>query len=30
MIDKQALAAKLSLRPEQVITLAQTVGYPEE
>ena len=30
MIDKPALAAKLSLRPEQVITLAQTVGYPEE
>ena len=30
MIDKQALAAKLSLRSEQVITLAQTVGYPEE
>lgn len=30
MIDKQALAAKLSLRPEQVITLAQTVGYPQE
>ena len=30
MIDKQALAVKLSLRPEQVITLAQTVGYPEE
>ena len=30
MIDKQALAAKLSLRPEQVITLAQTVGYPED
>ena len=30
MIDKQALSAKLSLRPEQVITLAQTVGYPEE
>lgn len=30
MIDKPALAAKLSLRPEQVITLAQTVGYPVE
>lgn len=30
MIDKPALAAKLSLRPEQVITLAQTVGYPQE
>jgi len=30
MIDKPALAAKLSLRPEQVITLAQTIGYPEE
>lgn len=29
MIDKPALAAKLSLRPEQVITLAQTIGYPE-
>lgn len=30
MIDKVALAAKLSLRPEQIITLAQTVGYPQE
>lgn len=30
MIDKPALAAKLSLRPEQVITLAQTVGCPVE
>lgn len=30
MIDKVAFAAKLSLRPEQIITLAQTVGYPQE
>lgn len=30
MIDKVALGAKLSLRPEQIITLSQTVGYPQE
>lgn len=30
MVDKGALAEKLSLRPEQVITLAQTVGFPQE
>ena len=30
MIDKPSLAAKLSLRPQQEITLAQTVGYPVE
>lgn len=30
MVDKGALAEKLSLRPEQIITLAQTVGYPQE
>lgn len=30
MVDKVALAEKLSLRPEQIITLAQTVGYPQE
>lgn len=30
MVDKVALAEKLSLRPEQIITLVQTVGYPQE
>jgi nitroreductase len=28
-VDRQALAAKLSLRPEQWIVLAQSVGYPK-
>ncbi|MFB3853821.1 MAG: SagB/ThcOx family dehydrogenase [Vicinamibacterales bacterium] len=28
LIDKQALADKLELRPEQKVWLAQTVGYP--
>jgi nitroreductase len=29
MIDRTALAAALKLRPDQKITLAQTVGYPK-
>jgi nitroreductase len=28
-VDKEALAKTLSLKPEQMITLAQTVGYPK-
>jgi nitroreductase len=28
-IDRQALAKALNLRPEQRITLAQSVGYPK-
>jgi nitroreductase len=30
LIDKPALAAAMKLRPEQRITLAQTVGYPRK
>lgn len=30
MIDKKALSEKLSLAPTQIITLAQTVGYPPQ
>lgn len=30
MIDKVALSEKLSLSPTQIITLAQTVGYPPQ
>ena len=29
LIDKPALANALKLRPEQRITLAQTIGYPK-
>lgn len=29
MVDKEALAKALNLRPEQRVTLAQTVGYPK-
>jgi nitroreductase len=29
-IDRPALAKVMNLRPEQKITLAQTVGYPEK
>ena len=28
LVDKQALAKAMKLRPEQKIILAQTVGYP--
>ncbi len=30
LIDKDALAEKMKLRPDQLITLAQTVGYPKQ
>ncbi len=29
MVDRPALSAALDLRPDQMITLVQTVGYPE-
>jgi len=29
MVDRETLAAKMNLRPDQRITLSQTVGYPE-
>jgi len=29
MVDRQALSTALNLRPDQMITLVQTVGYPE-
>jgi nitroreductase len=29
MVNREALAKRLNLRPEQRITLAQTVGYPK-
>jgi len=30
MIDRPALAKAMGLRPDQKITLAQTVGYPKK
>jgi nitroreductase len=27
MVDKRALSEKLKLKPEQIIVLAQTIGY---
>jgi SagB-type dehydrogenase family enzyme len=30
LVDKQALADKIALRPDQKVWLAQTVGYPAE
>ena len=30
MVDRSALGEKIGLRPEQEITLVQTVGYPKE
>jgi hypothetical protein len=30
LVERETLAAKMGLRPEQRILLAQTIGYPEK